>query len=164
MNQITFTQYKSNDSLSKRYWLENGAIQKQAAAQMIKGTADRVTMPFRDFWPALAKQTDRHAFGYGLHPSSYPDRVNINVKGKENPDKNIISRSKDHFQYSGGGVVMIDHDPNEYGQTCTPDEMLAALVSVHPEIETAARIVRGSVSAGVHVAGEIPRTDKGFHL
>ena len=131
---------------------------------MIRGTATRVTMPFRYFGAALAKQTNHRAFGYGIHPSSYPDRVNINVKGKENPDKNIISRSKDYFQYGGGGVVMIDHDPNEYGQTCTPDEMLAALVSVHPEIETAARIVRGSVSAGVHVAGEIPRTDKGFHL
>ena len=59
---------------------------------------------------------------------------------------------------------MIDHDPNEYGQTFTFDELLAALVSVHPEIETAARIIRGSVSAGVHVAGDAPRTDKGFHL
>ena len=164
MNQITFTQYKSNGSLSKRYWLEDGVIQKQAAAQMIRGTADRVSMLFEDFGQALAKKSDRQAFGYGLHPSSYPDRVNINVKGKENPDKNIISRSTDHFQYSGGGVVMMDHDPNEYGQTFTADEWLAALVSVHPEIETAARIVRGSVSAGVHLAGEAPRTDKGFHL
>ena len=164
MNQITFTQYKSNDSLSKRYWLEDGAIKKQAAAQMIRGTATRVTMPFCDFGLALAKQSDHQAFGYGLHPSSYPDRVNINVKGKENPDKNIISRSKEYLQYSGGGVMMIDHDPNPYGQTFTDEELLAALVLVHPEIETAARIVRGSVSAGVHVAGEMPRTDKGFHL
>jgi len=163
-NKITFTQYKSNDSLSKRYWLEDGEIQKQASAQMTKGTADRVTMPFADFAQALAKQSDRQAFGYGIHPHRYPDKVSINVKGKENPDKNIISRSLDFLQYSGPGVVMNDHDPNPYGQTFTPDDLLAALISVHPEIAKAARIIRGSVSAGIHKAGEAPRTDKGFHL
>jgi Family of unknown function (DUF5906) len=164
MTKVTFTIYKSPEPLSKRYWINDGAIKKQAAAQMFKGTAVRVTMPFSGFALTLAKQTDKQAFGYGIYPPSYPDKVNINVKGKENPDKNIISRTLDYLQYSGAGVVMIDHDPTPYGQTFTPNELLAALISVHPEIEQAARIVRGSVSAGVHVAGELPRTNKGFHL
>ncbi|HEY8097748.1 MAG TPA: primase-helicase family protein, partial [Methylobacter sp.] len=164
MNQITFTQYKSPDSLSKRYWLEDGLIQKQAAAQMTKGTANRVTIPFADFGQVLAKQTDKQAFGYGVHALSYPDKVTISTKAKASPDKNIISRSLEYFQYNGAGVVMIDHDPSEYGQTFTPDELLAVLTAIHPEIAQAARIVRGSVSAGIHIEGEVPRTDKGFHL
>lgn len=161
---VIFTQYKSADSLSKRYWLEDGLIHKQAAAQMTKGSANRVTMDFAGFGQALAKQTDKQAFGYGVHAPSYPDKVTISTKAKANPDKNIISRSLNYFQYSGAGVVMIDHDPSEYGQTFTPDGLLTALVAIHPEIAQAARIVRGSVSAGVHKAGEASRTDKGFHL
>ena len=131
---------------------------------MTKGAANRITMLFKDFGLALAKQTDKQAFGYGVHGLSYPDKVSIATKAKANPDKNIISRSLDYFQYSKAGVAMVDHDPSEYGQSFTPDELLAALIAIHPEIAQAARIVRGSVSAGVHIAGEIPRTDKGFHL
>jgi hypothetical protein len=59
---------------------------------------------------------------------------------------------------------MLDHDPSKYGQTISPDELVAALVDIHPEIEQAARIVRGSVSAGVHKTGEPPRIGKGFHI
>ncbi|MGZ4956192.1 MAG: hypothetical protein ACXV8Q_13885, partial [Methylobacter sp.] len=164
MNKITFTQYKSAEPLSKRYWLEDGLIQKQAAAQMTKGSANRVTMHFADFGQALTKQTDKQAFGYGVNALSYPDKVTISTKAKARPDKNVIPRSLEYFQYSGTGVMMIDHDPSEYGRAMTPDVLLAALVAIHPEIEQAARIVRGSVSAGVHLTGEAPRTDKGFHL
>ena len=164
MNIVSYTQYKSPDALSKRYWLQDKAIQKQADSQMSRGTAHRVTMPFCDFPAELAKQTEKHAFGYGLHPFSYPDKVNLVVKSKEKPDKGIISRSLDFFQYSGAGIMMLDHDPSAYGRSYTPNELLEALVAVHPEIAKAAKVVRGSVSAGVHVSGELPRTDKGFHI
>ena len=132
---------------------------------MYTGTSDRVTMPFVDLHKALTEATDKHAFGYGLHPLNYPNKVKIAVSGKEQPDKNIISRTKKFYKYlEQPGVVMIDHDPNEYGQTMTADALLAALITIHPDIAQAARVVRGSVSAGVHKTGEAPRTDKGFHI
>jgi len=164
MSLVSYTKYKSTESLTKSYGVEDGAIKKKAAATMYKGTGCRVTIPFADFRSELAKQTNEEAFGYGLHPASYPDTVNIVVKGKESEENNCISRSLDYLQYRGPGIVMIDHDPNLYGNTYTADELLAALISVHSEIAQAARVVRGSVSAGVHLSGESPRTDKGFHL
>ena len=164
MSLVSYTQFKSTESLTKCYRVEDGAIQKQPAATMHKGTGYRVTISFADFPSELAKQTNKVAFGYGLHPASYPDTVNIVVKGKESEENNCISRSLDYFQYRGAGIVMIDHDPNPYCSNYTADELLAALISVHSEIAQAARVVRGSVSAGVHLSGESPRTDKGFHL
>lgn len=161
---VTFTLYESSKALSKVYSIEAGQIKKQAAAQMTSGTASRLEMPFSEFANALTKQTDKQAFGYGVHALSYPDKVTISTKARANPDRNIISRSLDYFQYSGAGVVMIDHDPSEYGQTFTPVELLAALVAIHPEIAQAAQIVRGSVSAGVHKVGEQPLTGEGFHV
>jgi len=164
-NQITFTSYQSTEPLSKRYWVEEELIQKQAAAQMFKGTAKRVTMPFVEFSKALAKATDKQAFGYGLHALNLPDEVKLTVSGKEDPDKNVISRTKKYLTYQAEpGVLMLDYDPSEYGLKPTQEELIKALTNIHPAIGQAARIVRGSVSAGVHLVGEQPRADKGFHI
>ena len=163
-NQVTFTKYSSNSPVSKLYWVENEVVHKQAAAQMHTGTAERVTMPFVEFPDALSRATEKQAFGYGLHSLNHPDKVKIAVSGKEHPEKHIIARTKDYFQYLGSGVVMIDHDPNEFGQTMTADELMAVLIAIHPDIAQAASVVRGSVSSGVHRMGESLRTDKGFHI
>ena len=132
---------------------------------MHTATAGRVTLPFANFAEALTKATDKQAFGYGSHPLNYPNKVKIAVSGKEQPDKNIISRTQKFYKYlEQPGVVMIDHDPSEYGKTMTADAFLAVLIAIHQGIAPAARVVRGSVSAGVHKMGESARTDKGFHI
>ena len=155
LNLVTFTKYTSTGPLSKSYSVDaSGAVVKQAAAQMHTGIAERITMPFADFAEALNQATVSQAFGYGTFAPTYPDKVSITIKGKENLEENIISRSKDHFTYSGPGVLMIDYDPCEYGKPFTPDELLAALASIHPEIAQSAYIVRGSVSSGIHLQGE----------
>jgi hypothetical protein len=164
-DKFTFTIYTSTTSLSKRYWLEAGIIQKQASAQMYKGTAVRVTMPFAEFPNALSKATEKQAFGYGLHQLNYPDQVSIVVAGKEQSDKNSIARTQKFYKYTEGpGVGMFDHDPNKYGPVMSSVQLIQALIEIHPAIAQAARVVRGSVSAGIHKTGEIPRTDKGFHI
>ncbi len=163
LNEVSLTQYTSNKPLSKRYWLEDGTIHKQAAAQMYSGKANRVTCSFKEFAEALPEQSEKQAFGYGVH-GLIPDVAIICTKGKDDPRTNMISRTKDNFQFRGAGIGMIDHDPSEYGRSHTPETLLAALVAIHPEIAQAARIVRPSISAGVYRAGETPRTDKGFHI
>jgi P4 family phage/plasmid primase-like protien len=59
---------------------------------------------------------------------------------------------------------MLDHDPSEYGQTISPDELVTALVAIHPELGQAARIVRGSMSAGVRKKRGKPKQNRGFHV
>ncbi|SJM95849.1 Phage/plasmid primase, P4 family (modular protein) [Crenothrix polyspora] len=164
--RIFTTKVKSKTDLSKRYWLENGAIKKNAAAQMYSGNAERVTMPFSKFPEVLAAATSKEAVVFGTHATSYPDKVKITTKGSEKPENDTISRTKDFYAYpeNQAGVLMIDHDPSEYGQLFNLESLLAKLTEIHPEIAQAARVVRGSVSAGVHLAGHSPRTDKGFHL
>ena len=163
--KVTFTRYKSSTPLSKRYWLDGGLIRKQTSSTMTAGTAERITIPFAKFPQALSNATEKQAFGYGIHSFDYPNTVNIVVTGKEAPSQNIISRTHKFYEYHNSpGVLMLDHDPSEYGQTMSPDQLVAALVDIHPEIDQAAHIVRGSVSAVVHNTGEPPRTDKGFHI
>ena len=163
--KVTFTRYKSSAPLSKHYWLDGDLIQKQTSTTMTAGTAERVTITFSEFPQALSNATEKQAFGYGIHSFDYPNKVKIVVSGKEDPAQNIISRTHKFYAYHNSpGILMLDHDPSKYGQTISPDELVAALVDIHPEIEQAARIVRGSVSAGVHKTGEPPRIGKGFHI
>ncbi|WP_340124178.1 hypothetical protein [Methylobacter svalbardensis] len=122
-------------------------------------------MPFKQFASALSKATDKQAFGYGNCLKKYPDEVHIVVSDKENSKNNILSRTKKFFKYrEQPGILMLDYDPSEYGSTLTADELMEILFDIDPGIEKAARVVRGSVSAGVHLTGKKPKTNKGFHI
>ena len=164
MNQVTFTHYKSPDPLSKTFYIEGGELNKAASAQFSKGTAERVTMPFGELSAFMDNLTGNEALGYGVHSLQYPDAVKITVKGKESPDKNILSRSLEHYAYKGAAILMLDHDPNDYGKNYTREELLSILKAIHPELSDCAMFIRASVSAGVHLAGELPTEGKGFHI
>ena len=163
---VSFTIFTSTSGpLSKTYTLENKRIEKTPAAQMYRGTADRGSMPFKDFGLALSEASSEQAFGYGLHSEKYAEEVDIVVSGKERPKDNILSRTKKFFSYRRRpGILMLDHDPSEYGSILTADELIEILITIDPEIAKAARIIRGSVSAGVHLAGKKPKKGKGFHI
>lgn len=163
---VFFTIYTSSaGSLSKTYTLENNTIVKTPSAQMYIGTAERSVMEFKAFKNQFLEATDKQAFGYGLHLKKYTDEVNIVVSGKEEPENNIISRTKKYFKYrKKPGILMIDHDPSDYGSTLTSEDLIDILGAIDPEIKQAARIVRGSVSAGVCLTGRKPKNNKGFHI
>lgn len=163
---VSVTKYTSTSgSQSKTYTLKGKTIEKTPSAQMYEGTAERITIPFEDFVDALSTATDNQAFGYGLHDQNYPDEVTIVVKEKVQPTDNILSRSKEFFNYrKQPGILMLDHDPSEYGSTLTADELIEILITIDPNIAKAARIVRGSLSAGVHLKGKKPKKSKGFHI
>jgi hypothetical protein len=164
MNQVTFTHYKSPDALSKTFYLEDGELKKVASAQFSRGTATRVSMPFKELPAFMDTLSSNEVLGYGVHSLALPDVVKIAVKSKENPDKNILSRSLDHYTYKGAGVLMFDHDPSAYGRSYTREELLSILKKIHPELNDCAMFIRASVSAGVHFKSEQPTEGKGFHI
>ncbi len=165
-NTVKFTKYQSAAELSKRYDLENGEIRKTPAAQMSKGTAKLITMDFAQFGGALMQANARTAFGYGTHDAGlYGERANIAVKGKANPNKCVLSRTQEYFQYRAEpGVMMTDHDPNLRGPSVTPEKLTSVISDIFPQFADAAMWRRGSVSAGVHRAGAQQQKITGFHL
>jgi hypothetical protein len=163
---VCFTRFESGETLSKSFALVEGAITKTPAANMAAGKARRVAMDFAGFGTELTKASERVAFGYGLHDAdAYGAAVAIAIAAKADPAQRILARTREFFDYrSGPGVVMIDHDPQPGGPVVTPDELLDTLAAVCPVFAHAACWVRGSLSAGVHLAGEAPKPGKGFHL
>jgi predicted P-loop ATPase len=163
--EVTYTRYTSPDPLSKEYWLENGGIQKEANALLYRGKAETVSSTIEEFTEALKNADGHTAFGYGLHSEDYPDKVRIVVNSKADPDKNILARTKEYYDYYGiPGILMLDHDPSPYGRPISPDELVSVLIDIHPEIGQAARITRGSMSAGVHKKRGKPQQNSGFHV
>jgi len=127
---IYFTKYTSDQNpVTKIFWIENGKIKKELTNSLFKGVAKRIKMKFDDFENALNKATTRQTFGYGLHDRSFPDKVNIVVDGKEIPTDNVLSKTKKFFKYRQlPGILMIDHDPDDYGQQFTAKELISVLL------------------------------------
>ncbi len=97
---VSFTLFTSTSgSLSKTYSRINNKIEKTPLVQMYRGTAERRTMPFKDFADALSNATSEQAFGYGLYLKKYKDTVTIDVSGNEQPEEGILSRTKKYFKY-----------------------------------------------------------------
>ena len=164
MINVTLTHYKSPDPLSKTFFIERGALNKVASASMYRGSATRTSLPFKELPAYMDKLSPNEALGYGVHSLALPDVVKIAVKGKEDLSKNILSRSKEHYTYNGAGVLMVDFDPSPYGKSYTREELLTILKQIHPELSMCSMFIRASVSAGVHVKGELPTEGKGFHI
>ncbi|NOT11300.1 MAG: hypothetical protein HOP23_05630 [Methylococcaceae bacterium] len=166
MADINFTTFQSSTPLTKRYSLStDGTIVKTPAAQMTSGVAKHVNTTFEKFAESLDDAPSNVAFGYGVPIPKLPRQVTITTSGKEQPEVGIVSRSKRFFQYQNEpGILMLDRDPSEYGKSFTPDELINTLIGIDPAIGQAARVVRGSVSAGVHREGGVPKLDGGFHF
>jgi putative DNA primase/helicase len=161
VNEVTFTLFtNSNGALSKQYSLDsNGGILKQPAAQMYSGKARKVTLPFREFTQFQKHTKSNQAVGFGVNEA---DTVKISVNGALKPG--YVARTKESFPYTQGpGVIMLDHDFNEFSKSFTAETLRDVLIEVHPEIATAECISRSSISAGVYRIGETPSTSKGHH-
>ena len=162
---VCFTFFTSKTALSKTFTLNlAGQIEKTATAQMYEGIAVRQKIHFSEFVKALEAAKEKNAFAYGVHDASYPDKVHIRVGGKADPDKSILARTQDYYQFEGAGIFMIDHDPSEFGFPHDTESLLALLAVIMPEFAQSARIERGSLSAGVHFPDEQPQAGKGFRL
>lgn len=167
MMKVTYTHYQSKNRLSKKYRLVDGKITKEAAAQMCDGFAAQETVEFAHFVQALMQADSKTAFGYGLFHNLRRQKIRIvtTKEERENPSSSAIARTKANFGYKQQpGILMLDHDPSEYGPSYTPENVVQILGGIHPAILNAARIVRGSVSAGVHFKEEMPSHSKGFHI
>ncbi len=168
-NTVDFTEFTALGAvLSKRYSVdETGKVIKQAAAQMSKGTARRVAIPFADLPEFLNRSGHHNALGWGTFADDLPDVVRVTTSGRENLKRGVIARNKACMTYKAhaSGVFMGDHDPSEFGVILSSGELIAVIGGIHPEFLKAARVVRGSVSAGVNRIGELlSTTGKGFHF
>ena len=161
---------KSGGPLTKRISLDtDGTLRSDGSAcTMASGVAQRATFnSLAAFAACIGRLAPHEAIALGALRDDLPDQVRIVTKaelnGHDAPD--LIARTGSHILYRPDQPALVLIDIDTKGM---PDPVRrridayggfwAALVSVMPELETAARVVRKSTSAG------LSRVDTGERL
>jgi hypothetical protein len=146
-------------------------ISDGSACVMARGRASRVRLPSHaDFAPLINGLEQTQAIALGALRPGLPDHVEIVTKkrltelnGKTPP--NIVARTSGHIEYIEKQPTFALIDVDTKGMPETVAARIAALggywpalVSVMPQLATAAHIVRNSTSSG------LSRSDTGEHI
>ena len=163
VTKYIITLIKSNGApLSKSFSVENGAITKRPAASVILGVAARDEIEMSEVATVLETLSSDTAMTCGSFDPSYGDAIDIGTVGRLSSEVPTIARTNENFKYpEGPALMMLDHDE----ETHTADDLFAELDKILPNISKAPRIMRGSISSGVHLKGEALKDDPmNYHL
>jgi hypothetical protein len=172
MMKISFTLItRTNGPLSKTIKPDGkGGIIKTPAANMTRGTMQRVVMPFLDFGPYLRTLKANQAIAHGVpvnHQGDDDQKFNIGLTGKEIPPYQL-SRSKKHLAYpqDTACLAMFDHDPKPGQKSLSPEEFIDIIIKEVPDFAKLPTWHTPSTSScisdleGKQLTGE----GNGFHL
>ena len=161
---------KSGGPLTKRISLAaDGSLKSDGSAcVMSRGTAKRFTFAGVGQFATLIEHFAPHqaiTLG-GLRPD-LPNEVSVTTKRKLNgaQESEVVARTSDYFVFRPGepALALVDYDtkgmpPSVAERIKKLGGLLPALASVLPGLASAARVERGSTSAGLY------RTDTGAKL
>lgn len=153
---VTLTLFHSKHPQTKVYRLQpDDSIEKKASPQMYSGTARRVTVDFNGFVELFESADSNTSLSFGIYGDAYPDQVSITTVEKENPAKNVLSRSKKNLFFSEGtGVMLNDLDNSPYGRPVSISDFGRIWKKIDPNCVNLTHLIRGSVSSGVRKKGE----------
>ncbi len=147
-----------------------GGITKKAAANISKGSMQRVKMPFDEFGPFIRSLKSNKAIVHGVpvnHGGDDYQEFPIGLSGKENPPYQL-SRSMKHLAYPADGncLCMFDHDPKPGQQPLSPEDLIEAICKVAPKFADCPTWSTPSTSSCIYdMKGEVLSGDgAGFHL
>jgi hypothetical protein len=152
---------KSNGLLSKRIALKAGEVDADGSAcRMAAGTAQRVKLDSVDaFARLIGAMKSNEAPVLGRLRADLPDKVSVILKKDLNGSTaaNVIARTADFLEFAerAAAFMLLDHDGKEM-----PPEVAdklkerggfwAAVLAIAPQLASAARVTRGSTSAGLY--------------
>jgi hypothetical protein len=153
--------HKTGGALTKRIWIApDGTVKSDGShCVMVAGNADRWRINgLPDVAAAIGDFGTTDALTLGALAPGVPDHATITTRGRLNgaAQPNLITRTTDYFKFSAGPTLcLLDFD-----KKAMPAAVAAkidaiggfwpALVSVAPDMATAARVVRASTSAGLY--------------
>jgi hypothetical protein len=168
---------KAGGPLTKQISLaaDGTLIQDKSACVMVRGTAERVTVAGIDGLGVLIEDlTPSQALALGGLRADIPDKVRIATTralqgGKSRVD--LIARTNENIVYDGPAFVLLDFDSKGMPESVRSElarlgGFWPALLTVMPELQGAARLVRSSTSAGLSrsdTGAAIPGSD-GVHI
>jgi len=152
VNPISFSVITKDDEGSRRgvltkrfYYNSEDELQKDSSQCFVKkGYLETKTMPFEGLVDQLELLDTNQAIIHGI---TLEAPCPVVAKSLLNKNPEAISRTKDKFGYPDEGLLMFDYDPPDGEEALTKTELLTALRSLHPELQTTALIWRPSASS-----------------
>lgn len=138
-----------NGNLTKTFSMdEQGKVQKQAAAKLVRGAFEvRPVQDLMQLDALLNALQPTQAVTYG-RPSTTAG--NIVAQAVKFPPANAITRTRDNFKFqAGAGVLMLDYDPPKDGPAASASELIGMLRQACAAFSTAGMLWRPSASSGV---------------
>lgn len=140
LTQITSSQPKV---LTKQCSLDNaGTMHCKASANMYMGEAQQVQVTTaNDFANLLQSLSDNQALCYGVAHVSNIRMLSLTEYEKQGKPADAITRTKDMMHWpTGGGVLMLDYDPQDGRPALSKVQLLKTLTEVMPELEVSAYV------------------------
>ena len=153
---ITLTVFTSKKParLSKRFTLVGGVPIKESGGNMTQGVAQRLTVNPEEFARLLPTLKPNQAACYGVSDHEQAQVFPKETIDKAGSDLPTIARTRDDFHWpEGPGVLMLDYDPAPDGPPLARDDLIDALATACPELNTAPMAWRPSASSCIY-AGE----------
>lgn len=143
--QATLTVIKSLQPkvLTKQYNLDSaGVIQNKISANMVEGEAKQVQVTTaNNFADLLQSLSHNQALCYGVADALKVRMLSLAEYEKQGQPADAITRTKDRLAWpTGGGVMMLDYDPQKGRPTLSKVQLLKTLTEVMPELEASAYV------------------------
>ena len=148
----------------------NDSIVKKPSAAMTNGTIEHGRIELEDLPALLGKLGNSQSLMHGVVKGSKLKQKNLVVtivQDSENPAPGQISRSKEHVEFKGSHLSMLDHDPDVQcpHPYLSPLELLDVFGTFDSQWKNVANVVAMSSGAGLMQDGvKITNNEDGYHL
>lgn len=167
MANITFSVLTNTNGLLTKTIRPDGigGIIKHPAANLMRGKAETISMPFEEFGHYLRTLNPNQALSHGI--TEHDGVINLVTIGKYSGQSGTIARTKNFFHYPDGtGLGLFDHDPKPGQPKLSPDKFLKTLYSIYPDFKKVPTWTTPSTSACIFDLNGHQLTDEGagFHM
>ena len=158
---VTVISSTNPKTLSKRFELIDGQLQKTTVANMSDGSAEIKTLAnLHEFSELLQSLNHNQALTYGIPQFSPAKIITKSQFIERNEPSGHLTRTKEHFDWpkQSAGILMLDYDPANDDIPKTREELLAILQTAAPALINASYIWWCSSSSHIINEQEIDLT------
>jgi hypothetical protein len=152
---VAYTRLTAPNPVTKHISLnDDGTLRKTATADALySGEVEiRQRLALEGFAEELVALAPNQCFTYGLTNQHRARLMTTDAWQQAGRPSDVVTRTREHFHWCANinGIWMLDYDPSAESPPLTPDQLLAALYTLNPEIQQAPHVWRPSASSCIY--------------
>jgi P4 family phage/plasmid primase-like protien len=141
---------KDNGILTKSYALSGGKLVKDSSQCFLdKGMVEMMDIEFSDLPAVLDGLSSSQAIAHGIVLEAVNGPVQVVSRKMLPSHPGAVTRTLDKFFWPETGIIMFDYDPVPGTEPLAMPDLIRAIRSLDPQLETAAMVWRPSASSNI---------------